>query len=172
MTANLIATFGSREQAQAAVDALLEQNFDRSGVWMTTEPVPTIEVRGSKRALELADTVLRACSPLTLAEGTETEPQEGFAVESSAHTNQPKTANDQWRRHRANMADDPQNWAESRKQVKYGNARAGEDGFSGQVGEPLGNSMRDRHVAVRDDQGARTLTGNGKAGGGKPGSEK
>lgn len=158
MTANLIATFGSREDAQKAVDALLEQRFERSGVWMTTEPVPTVEVRGSKRALELADTVLRECSPLSLAEGAQTVPEEGFDVESSAHTNDPKTANDQWRRQRANMADDPTNWAESRKQVKYGNAKAGEDGFSGQVGEPLGNSMRDRHVAVRDDQGPRTLT--------------
>lgn len=162
MTANLIATFGSADAARSALAALLEQGFERSGVWMTTEPVPTIEVRGSTRALELADALLRERRPLTLAEGATTEPQEGYDVASSAHTNRPKTANDQWRRHRANMADDPTNWAESRKQVRYANARPGEDGFSGQVGEPLGNSMRDRHVSVRDDQGPRTLTGHGK----------
>lgn len=162
MSANLIATFGSANEARAAVDALLEQGFERSGVWMTTEPAPTVEVRGSKRALELAEAVLRERRPLTLAEGAQTEPAEGYDVASSAHTNQPKTANDQWRRHRANMSDDPTNWAESRKQVRYAGARAGEDGFGGQVGEPLGNSMRDRHVAVRDDQGPRTLTSNGK----------
>ena len=32
-------------------------------------------------------------------------------------------------------------------------------GFGGETGTRLGSSMRDRHVAVRDDQGPRTLTG-------------
>lgn len=159
MTANLVATFNTEETARAAVDALVEQGFERSGMWMTTEPVPTVEVRGSKRAIDLAEAVLRTCTPMSLDIGIHSMPAEGFDIPSSGHTDETKTANDQWRRARADIADDPLSWAESRKQVKYGNARAGEDGFSGQTGEPLGNSIRDRHVAVRDDQGPRTLTG-------------
>lgn len=158
MTANLVATFSSEEAARAAVEALAEQGFERNGMWMSTEPVPTIEVRGSKRAVDLAEAVLRTCQPMSLDIGAHSMPEEGFDVPSSGHTDELKTANDQWRRARADMADDPVSWAESRKQVKYGNSPAGEDGFSGQVGEPLGNSIRDRHVAVRDDQGPRTLT--------------
>lgn len=159
MTANLVATFSSVTLARAALEALAEQGFERNGMWMASEPVPTVEVRGHKRAIELAEVVLRSCQPMTLDAETHTMPEEGFEAESSGHTNESKTANDQWRRARADLADDSTNWAESRQQVKYGNAKAGEDGFGGQVGDSLRNSMRDRHVAVRNDEGPRTLTG-------------
>jgi hypothetical protein len=159
MTANLVATFSSVALARAAFEALAEQGFERNGMWMASEPVPTLEVRGAKRAIELAEVVLRSCHPVTLNTETHTMPEEGFEVASSAHTDEAKTANDQWRRARADLADEPTNWAESRKQVRYANAKAGEDGFGGQVGESLGSSMRDRHVAVRNDEGPRTLTG-------------
>lgn len=160
MTAAITATFSSPTHADAALEALYEAGFvDGEGVWSSRVPQPTIEVRGSLAAVEVALAILRDHRPMILEEDCQSMPLRGYDVASSAHTQKTKTAAEQWRARRAEAASDPEAWAEARKAVRYGGQRPGRDGFGGETGTRLGSSMRDRHVAVRDDQGPRTLTG-------------
>lgn len=162
MTATVIATFSSTIHARKALDALADAGFvEESGVWMATVPQPTIEVRGPMKAVERALGIMQDHAPMSIEEDCQSMPLEGYDVDSSAHTQNAKTAAEQWRARRAELADEPLTWAEARKQVRYGGQRPGQDGYSGATGAGFGSSMRDRYVSVRDDQGPRTLTGNG-----------
>ncbi len=164
MTAAITATFSSSTHAEAALEALYDAGFiDGAGVWSSREPQPTIEVRGSIATVETATAIIQDHRPMSLEEACQSMPLRGYEVGSSAHTQNKKTAAEQWRARRAEAASDPQAWAEARRAVRFGGQRPGRDGFGGQTGTRLGSSMRDRYVAVRDDQGPRTLTNGGDA---------
>lgn len=160
MTATVTATFATARQSTAALEALYDAGFiDGVGVWSARQPAPTVEVRGSLRAVEVASSILRDHRPSHLELGCHGKPLSGDEVDSSAHTQQTRPVGDGWRGRRAEAASRPQAWARARRAVRYGGQRPGQDGFGGQVGSNRSASMRDRYVAVRPDQGPRTLTG-------------
>lgn len=158
MTATITATFSNSTQAVAALDALYAAGFrDGAGVWSATQPEPTIEVRGSLAAVQEALAIVQGHRPMTLDQTCHSWPLHGYEVGSSAHTQQPKTAAEQWRARRAEAASTPEAWAYARRAVRFAGSRPGRDGFGGATGTRRGSSMRDRYVAVRDDQGPKTL---------------
>ncbi len=160
MTATITATFSNTAQSRAALEALEDAGFrDGAGVWSTARPEPTVQVNGSLAAVEQALGILQDHRPMTLVQGCRSLPLRGYDVDSSAHTQQPKTAAEQWRARRAEAASSPENWAAARRDVRFGGSRPGRDGFGGAIGTSRGSSMRDRYVSVRNDQGPRTLTG-------------